>query len=506
MSHPVVLGPGEGPPPSTPLPASPPPPRFDFPTWVPAMLVKELRQGLRTRGFVGGLIGVQALMLIVFLWGFAADAAGGDWLRVSEGFFWTLVGAILLASPPIRALGALGPEIELRTMDLLLLTRLDAWRIVSGKWISLQVQTLLLLTTLLPYAVVRYFFGSVDLVANFTVIGILFCSGSFLSAAGIWASGFPKLLRVLAVVFTVIVMLQMLGAGLATSMMGGGAFSTGGGSGSDGWELVTLILWSGAVILIYFLVLAVRWFAPPAENHSIVPRLVPLFLAVPALLWAALGHSELVIAQLTIAAVGLTAVAVFEAGSAREVMANHLRGWMARGRAQALLGMLLLPGWPSAALWLAGVLGLAGVVWWGLDQVMAVFLEPAVGVQLLALGWAGLVFPCLLVALMPSARKSAGAVYFAVQALLGIFAAIAGSDDLARVAPAFMGLLDWVSHAMPVSSFWRALSGLDRPSTLAGIEIGQIVGVAATAILLAVQGRPYWARVRMLRETAQAGE
>ena len=33
----------------------------DFPGWLPPMLVKELRQGLRTRGFVSTLVGFQAV-------------------------------------------------------------------------------------------------------------------------------------------------------------------------------------------------------------------------------------------------------------------------------------------------------------------------------------------------------------------------------------------------------------------------------------------------------------
>ena len=39
----------------------------DFPRWLPPMLVKELRQGLRMRGFVATLVGFQVLMLVLTL-------------------------------------------------------------------------------------------------------------------------------------------------------------------------------------------------------------------------------------------------------------------------------------------------------------------------------------------------------------------------------------------------------------------------------------------------------
>ena len=80
----------------------------DFPTWMPAVLVKELRQGLHTGGFVGMLLLFHAVMVVamtttvVALPG-ATAAARANAASISDQFFWTLLGVMLLAVLPARA-------------------------------------------------------------------------------------------------------------------------------------------------------------------------------------------------------------------------------------------------------------------------------------------------------------------------------------------------------------------------------------------------------------------
>ena len=40
----------------------------DFPDWFGPMLVKELRQGLKTRGFVFSFIGLQTVLVLVLIY------------------------------------------------------------------------------------------------------------------------------------------------------------------------------------------------------------------------------------------------------------------------------------------------------------------------------------------------------------------------------------------------------------------------------------------------------
>src|SRR5262245_56117203 len=187
----------------------------DFPGWLPPMLVKELRQGLRTRGFIGTLIGFQLLMLILTLIALSTQNAMTPAARtataVLSGFFWVVVAVQLIFVTPSRALGGLQLEVDARTLDLLMLTRLTAWRVVLGKWISLLAQATLLLVAMLPYLVVRYFTYNADLVEELgrclAMLG--FCA--VLTAVGLWGSGVAKLARVLMAVLLVFVMANAVG-------------------------------------------------------------------------------------------------------------------------------------------------------------------------------------------------------------------------------------------------------------------------------------------------------
>ena len=76
--------------------ATAPTPRFDFPTWLPPMLVKELRQGLRTRGFVFSLIGLHVVLVIAFAWALVAQIFDrSSALDIVNGFYWTITVLLL---------------------------------------------------------------------------------------------------------------------------------------------------------------------------------------------------------------------------------------------------------------------------------------------------------------------------------------------------------------------------------------------------------------------------
>ncbi|NJK91911.1 MAG: hypothetical protein HC904_08840 [Blastochloris sp.] len=135
------------------------PQKDDFPDWLSPALVKELRQGIRTRAFVATFLLLQTLLaLMVMLVALSHEATpDSNTLQTINGFFWFLVCTQLLFVMPCRALGALSSEIKANTLELMTLSELSAWRIVCGKWISLTCQSLLLVVSVLPYAVIRYF-------------------------------------------------------------------------------------------------------------------------------------------------------------------------------------------------------------------------------------------------------------------------------------------------------------------------------------------------------------
>lgn len=474
-------------------------PRFDFPTWLPPMLVKELRQGLRTRGFVASLIIFQCVMAITFMWALAAEDRTG--ISTAEGFFWGLLGTALLVVTPLRALAALRTELDTRTIDLLLLTRLTSWRIVLGKWVSLMMQALLLVATMLPYAVVRYFFGAVDLVRDLGVIGMLMLGCGMFTAAALWVSGLPKITRILLLVGGLFLVPNTLGL-LFRGRLGGSFF---GGGGVDDWQVWVMLVLGAGVGMFFCLVHAVRWIAPPAENHASAARLVSLVPLVPVVVFLLFSASEAATRQLVVAALGIAVAAMLELMKPGAVMATHLRGVRGGVVGRAWVRWLGLPGWPSAVLYLVVAIGLV----FGLSLWTPHGGSSALGWHkdgwLLALGGCALVTPALLLSFIPSVEKSAGAIYFVLQASFGIVAAVAGNHMLGGAAHPVAKALDGIAHCLPITSFWLTLVNADNASAWSvPLVAAQAVMMSGVAAMAWWRGREYWHDVRVLvAETAE---
>ena len=76
--------------------------RIDFPTWLPAMLVKELRQGLRQRGFIAALVGFQVLMTLFLIFA-VAGGTGSASFDILQSAYWVMINVQLLIVTPLRA-------------------------------------------------------------------------------------------------------------------------------------------------------------------------------------------------------------------------------------------------------------------------------------------------------------------------------------------------------------------------------------------------------------------
>ena len=134
----------------------------DFSEKFSPVLVKELRQGMRAHSFSVLFLIVQIILgLIVFGLALSRDTDGSG--ETMSRFMIGLYAIAVTIVQPLRGMTALHSEIRGNTIDLLVLTKLSAWRITFGKWCSLFAQSLLLLVTLVPYIIMRYFFGGMQL-------------------------------------------------------------------------------------------------------------------------------------------------------------------------------------------------------------------------------------------------------------------------------------------------------------------------------------------------------
>lgn len=164
---------------------------LDFPIWMPSALVKELRQGLRTPSFILLVSIVPSLLSFFFLFSFIINPLDGEPFISPDGcqiIFWVTMVVALLFIMPLRASTSIRNELLTRNNELLLLTRQSAGRIVLGKWISFMAQSLLIAFISLPFFLIRYYYGEINLVQDVTLFFLLYLGSGMLTAYTLWAS------------------------------------------------------------------------------------------------------------------------------------------------------------------------------------------------------------------------------------------------------------------------------------------------------------------------------
>lgn len=154
------------------------------------ILVKEVRQGMRTRVFIASFLFLQGFLLCALAKQMvemkrSVGVATDEW-----PYFWLALGAMLVVVLPARGLASISVERGEHTLELLQLTGLSAWQIVVGKWLALLAQTLLLSITVLPYVMVRYFLGATEVVQEIMLLSALLMGSAIITAACLMISAF----------------------------------------------------------------------------------------------------------------------------------------------------------------------------------------------------------------------------------------------------------------------------------------------------------------------------
>jgi hypothetical protein len=346
--------------------ATPPPaaghPLDEFSDRISPMLVKELRQGLRAKTFVIVFLALQALLAVVLLAAIGASSSDSAGQTVSNIIFFFFSLAVLIVQP-LRGIGALHNEIKGNTIDLMVLTRLGAWRIVLGKWVSIVSQSALLLTAIAPYLILRYFFGRMNLFAELNLLLLIFLASALFTAITVGLSAIPSII-VRGLLPLVVALFLGMGIFEVTFDSRNGfsdlvEFCSLREAGS-GWALL-----AGLITAAYFgwsaLALAASMIAPMAENHSTVRRLLTLVIVAGFAVIAAIAsfpREELGTVLLLFCAPAI-AIAVTEP---LQLLPPICRPFLRFGTAGKLAGRFLYPGWPSGVLFSGVLIALAGAV------------------------------------------------------------------------------------------------------------------------------------------------
>ena len=157
--------------------------------WLSPIVVKEIRQGVRGKSFVVSFLVLQGLMVTSVFLSLAIPVSG--WERQAwDAAFWTMVAFPIVLSLPLSGIAALSGEVKAKTLELIFLTRLSGFRIVLGKWAAIVSLSLLCGTAVLPYVVLRYFLGGIDIWEDLQALGGLLAASAVLTGMTVGLSGF----------------------------------------------------------------------------------------------------------------------------------------------------------------------------------------------------------------------------------------------------------------------------------------------------------------------------
>ena len=198
----------------------------DLPERFGPMTVKELRQSLRRTSFVYPFIAIHLFATIAIYAEFQIGVrpSGGStpavlaWDVDHIGMFWWVAMGICGIIMPLSGFLLMPQEIEEGNHELLLLTTLSRWQIVFGKFFMLWGLSILTLTSLLPYIIIRYFIGGIEWFHELANTGSVICAAAIIATGSIAASGFHHIAAKLGI-FTLYLFSAIAGGG--TALIGG---------------------------------------------------------------------------------------------------------------------------------------------------------------------------------------------------------------------------------------------------------------------------------------------
>lgn len=459
-------------------------PGDDFADWLPPMLVRELRQGIQSGAFFWTFLLLQAALALhaAFTVLGASGEFDGSLARTSGGFFWAILVITVVLVIPLRGLQAVASERVGNNLDLVRLTRLSATRIVVGKWAAIVAQVLLVTAAILPYLVLRYFMGGVNVVGELTRLVWLVVAAAVVAALAVYASTRPQRERV-----GLLALVVFGGWGSLMGIMTRGSFV----GATPGW----FGLGVAALYTTLFLDAAAASIAPASENRALWKRLLGLGCAAAVVVAGLLGTRT----NFLLPAVLLGLPVLFLVVGAlceRPVRFRRLHAAFARGGIVGrFAAAVLTPGWATGLVFAALAGGLTAIGF--LAQAApsgppTVMFSPLPTLSFVAacvsLTAAAVVFPLPLLLFLPK-LKERQTLYVAVQAVCLV---IFGTDAFLRGMPGSRhGTLALVAP-FPLAGLLRLFGDSSAATTLF------VAGLVVLAIVLAIVARPWW---REMRET-----
>ena len=237
-------------------------------TWLNPILVKEARQSLKSKQFVVTfflLLTASCLwtvMAIVFNSPEVYYVPSGD--EVMGGYF-VILSVSMFAFVPIVAFRSLAAELDEGTYEMLAITRLSAWGIVTGKMNSAMLQMLIYFAAIVPCLAFTYLLRGIGISTIALCIVIAFVVAtvltSFALALSTVAKGRTLQTFLLVGLVALIVMVEFTCCGLVFDAVIPGRWS-------GTWFGFTSGFGMALSFVVLFLAAAAASIAPMTENRS----------------------------------------------------------------------------------------------------------------------------------------------------------------------------------------------------------------------------------------------
>ncbi len=173
----------------------------DFPDWFSPLLVKDLRQGLRSRWFIAVFLWVQVSMValvaihLLYFMGAADGMMPKFQSYFSEGLFFTNITLILHVLIPLRGVFLADADVDPGNLPLLRVTGVLSRRIAVSKLVVTMFMVFLAMAAMLPYVTLRYFLSGVDIVGDFMRLCWIGVGSAVIAAWGLLLAIMPAVWR-----------------------------------------------------------------------------------------------------------------------------------------------------------------------------------------------------------------------------------------------------------------------------------------------------------------------
>ncbi|MEM0895984.1 MAG: hypothetical protein AAGJ79_03785 [Verrucomicrobiota bacterium] len=441
----------------------------DFKDWIGPMVVKELRQGLRTKSFIGVFIGLQTMLVIITI---AMADAGSSGESISA-WFWGFINLTFIVLMPLRGFNAISQEARHQTLELVLMTRLNARRITYGKWFALYAQTLLFSISLLPFVIMRFFLGGIEIATEIYILLLFTIASGALTAISVGVSAQPSaLLRGAATLLIVFAFVPAQGF-LVQFLFFDTRSSMTLWASSEFWASFGATVFVVAFVILFMVEFGAGYIAPDADNIATRKRLLTLGFVVVILGFAFAPAIELE-AMVGISLIFATIPCIDALCERPAAVASLYTPFVRRGHPGRMAGRLLYPGWPTGLFFSLLIAGILGVAYFksfpSVDEELRL-LSPVICFGIL-------LFPVFVIQLITPKTTNPFVLYILYQliTLAFCFAMLAidsGNDS---------------SHVLPLASFipWAAVLVIGNDHLYDSTTTPLFLGTISSAILFLI--------------------